>query len=819
MAPLTIGLLIDWLDNDYASSLSFAFFDEARARGMRFLCFVGHGLGEAGTTPNASNLAYQLANERVLSALVVASLGIQSTLEDQRRYLERYRALPLCTLTMSCPGVPHVAVDNAAGMREAVLHLIRAHGRRRIAFVRGPESNEDAEQRYRGYLEALEQSSVPFDPELVAPGTFTREAGRSAIRLLVDTRRARFDAVVAANDTMAATALLELQARGLRVPEDVALCGFDDVEDSRFADPPISSVRQPWRARAQLAVEALLAQREGRPTSNQVVAAEFVSRRSCGCGVSFEATPMSRRLLGLRVKNWDWREGAALMLARELGLRGVVLESAPAGALVECLWQEIAARREGGFLLLLEQELSEHLLDRSSLSAWYHALGQLRVSVLDHLAEDAELCARAETLLHLAVERVSYAAERQQALRRLEFERQGRLLALAGQATSTAFDPEGVGVALRQQLPELGVPSFFVAQYLLTGDDLELPAVSRLLISHDQRRREPVLGSRDFDTRDLVPSGFWPDEPAVGFVVEALHFQNEPLGFALFEIGPRQGAVYMALREQLGAALEGASLVRQVARRALQREQAERARMQEELRIARRVQVSILPTRWQISGLDVAAGLRPGQLAGADYYDIRPDPEGAWLALGSARSGGLGPGLMVPMLQSIVACLCRSPSARDPEKLLQTAMLVLEENVEQRTRERQYFSLLIARYSNDGTVRFAADYAGVALCRWHGGTGRPSVSMLGESPQGESVFGGEFWLAPHDLLLLHTQGLTRSSDFEDAPIHDEQIALELERNRASPVAKIRDDLLNIVQNWSGKRADLSVIVGRRLGQS
>jgi hypothetical protein len=146
-------------------------------------------------------------------------------------------------------------------------------------------------------------------------------------------------------------------------------------------------------------------------------------------------------------------------------------------------------------------------------------------------------------------------------------------------------------------------------------------------------------------------------------------------------------------------------------------------------------------------------------------------------------------------------------------------MLVLEENVEQRTRERQYFSLLIARYSNDGTVRFAADYAGVALCRWHGGTGRPSVSMLGESPQGESVFGGEFWLAPHDLLLLHTQGLTRSSDFEDAPIHDEQIALELERNRASPVAKIRDDLLNIVQNWSGKRADLSVIVGRRLGQS
>jgi phosphoserine phosphatase RsbU/P len=229
------------------------------------------------------------------------------------------------------------------------------------------------------------------------------------------------------------------------------------------------------------------------------------------------------------------------------------------------------------------------------------------------------------------------------------------------------------------------------------------------------------------------------------------------------------------------------------------------------------VQVSILPTRWQIAGLDVAAALRPGQLPGADYFDIRPDEQGAWLALGSARGAGLGPGLIVPMLQSIVACLCQGPGARDPERLLWTAMLVLEENVEMRMRERHYFNLLLARYSRDGHVRFAADYAGVTLCPWHGGTGRPPMALLGESPQGESMFGGEFHLAPHDLLLLHTQGLTRSSDFEDVPIGDEHIALELERNRASPVEKVRDDLLNIVQKWSGKRADLSVIVGRRLG--
>jgi hypothetical protein len=66
-------------------------------------------------------------------------------------------------------------------------------------------------------------------------------------------------------------------------------------------------------------------------------------------------------------------------------------------------------------------------------------------------------------------------------------------------------------------------------------------------------------------------------------------------------------------------------------------------------------------------------------------------------------------------------------------------------------------------------------------------------------------------------LLLYTQGLRRSSDFEDAPVGDEGIGRELERNRASSVEKIKDDMLNTVRSWSGKRADLSVIVGRRVG--
>lgn len=815
MALPTIGLLIDWLDNDYAGAQAFAFHDEVCGRGMRFLCFVGHGLAP-GHPDDGSNIAYRLASNRVLDALVVMSLGTRASVEGQRRFIEQF-PLPVCTLVTRCEGLPFVSVDNAAGMRDAVEHLLGAHGKRRVAFVRGPLGIPDADDRYAGYVEALVARGIPVDPELCAPGDFTRASGRAAVRVLLDERRAGFDALVAANDAMAAGAQEELSRRGLRIPTDVAIAGFDDVEEARFANPPISSVRQPWRARARAAVDALLELCAGHPAVDRVVPAEFVPRRSCGCGMTFEsAEHASQGAFSRRVVNWDWRKATAASLSRDLSLRGVRLGDGPARALCECFWQEVDGEREGGFMLLLEHELSEQLAARASLSAWYHGLSRLRRDVLERLEPRSAAFEKAESLIHSAIEQVSYAAERQQALRRLSFERQCRQLVLAGQATSTAFNTDNINTLLRHQLPELGVPRFYVLAYESGADPAAVPPRSRVVLAQTGTASPPDAEA-ELDTLDLLPRWAWPEEHALGFVLEALHFQDERLGFALFQIGPRQGAIYMALREQLSTALKGAGLVKQVAQRAIQREQAERARMQEELRIARRVQVSILPTHWQVQGLDVAAALLPGQLSGADYFDVRPDDEGAWLCVGSARGGGLGPGLIVPMMQSIVASLCQSRKRRDPVSLLKASLEVLQQNVEMRMRQRQIVNLLVARYSLSGQLSFAGDFEGLTLCPWHGSPFRPEWTLRGESPAGEPLLGGEFQLSPHDLLLLYTQGLTRSSDFEDAPVGEEALGRELEKNRAGPVETIRDGVLGTVQRWSGKRADLSVIVGRRTG--
>lgn len=136
--------------------------------------------------------------------------------------------------------VPYVDVDQQGGVTAAVRHLLAA-GRRRIATIAGPQDMVAGLDRLTAYREVLSGSDRR---SIVAVGDFTREAGAVAMRqLLADDPD--LDAVFAASDLMAHGALRALREAGRRVPDDVAVVGFDDIEMARYTDPPLTTVRQP----------------------------------------------------------------------------------------------------------------------------------------------------------------------------------------------------------------------------------------------------------------------------------------------------------------------------------------------------------------------------------------------------------------------------------------------------------------------------------------------------------------------------------------------------------------------------------------------
>ncbi|MET8281286.1 LacI family DNA-binding transcriptional regulator [Micromonospora sp. NPDC005174] len=136
--------------------------------------------------------------------------------------------------------VPYVDVDHVGGVTAAVRHMIDS-GRRRIATIAGPQDMVAGIERLNGYREAVTAAGLP---ELVAVGDFTRESGAAAMHQLL-TDHPDLDGVFAASDLMAHAALRTLREAGRRVPQDVAVVGFDDIETAAYTEPPLTTVRQP----------------------------------------------------------------------------------------------------------------------------------------------------------------------------------------------------------------------------------------------------------------------------------------------------------------------------------------------------------------------------------------------------------------------------------------------------------------------------------------------------------------------------------------------------------------------------------------------
>ncbi len=178
-----------------------------------------------------------------------------------------------------------LSIDNFGGASAMVRHLVGL-GHERIAFIRGPAENRDAAERLRGYREAVRACGVDVSESLEIPGDFRESAGYDASKRILEIRP-RPSAVFAANDSMAIGLLYAFREDGVRVPEEFAVAGFDDIPIARFITPPLTSVRVPIAALGERATQRVLEAigEEGRHTPrHETLPTELVIRASCGFG-------------------------------------------------------------------------------------------------------------------------------------------------------------------------------------------------------------------------------------------------------------------------------------------------------------------------------------------------------------------------------------------------------------------------------------------------------------------------------------------------------------------------------------------------------
>lgn len=251
-----IALAVPELDNPYFAELAAAAIREATRHGYTLLLDCTDG------DRDKELLVSDGFRDQIIDGLILSPVRL-----DREAVLARTSTTPMVLVGESVYGVPHdhIAIDNLAASHAAVQHLV-ALGRTRIAFIGAhPDANrEPASLRLRGYREALAAAGLPFDSALVATAArFGRGAGAAGMRRLLDLPR-RPDAVFAYNDLLAFGAMRTLSEHHLRIPEDVAVIGFDDVEEGRFSNPTLTTISPDKEQIGRLAVASLIARVEGR---------------------------------------------------------------------------------------------------------------------------------------------------------------------------------------------------------------------------------------------------------------------------------------------------------------------------------------------------------------------------------------------------------------------------------------------------------------------------------------------------------------------------------------------------------------------------
>ena len=176
-------------------------------------------------------------------------------------------------------------IDNYSGMYDAVNHLITEHDRKKIAYISGTHGVYEADVRFKAYKQALIDNNIAYDERYVYDGSFLREDGVSAVKAFLDERKIVIDGLVGANDHMALYAMKELQNRGISVPEQVSIVGFDDLSSARSCTPALTTVHQSAFELASFAMRRLAEgiRDDKIEMRHEQLPARLTVRQSCGC--------------------------------------------------------------------------------------------------------------------------------------------------------------------------------------------------------------------------------------------------------------------------------------------------------------------------------------------------------------------------------------------------------------------------------------------------------------------------------------------------------------------------------------------------------
>ncbi len=288
MKRLNIGLMINYIDNEYSSLVIKGAIDAAKEMDVNIIIYPGRGINEQYDDIKyteyefQNNILYEYVSKECLDGAILSAGTVVSQVSEKERkkYIMKYKELPILVLENEIEGYPLIRFSGS-GIREAVIHLNKNCGRKNIGFVGGPEANTEAQERLYYYKEALKECNLPIREDYIVHGNFS-EYCVELVGELIDRHRGEIDAICFANDGMCIGGYKAMEKRGLTPGKEIAITGYDDSQVSLALKPLLTTIRTDVQKLGYYAVKNLIKIIAKEKVDDIILDSKLVVRESSG---------------------------------------------------------------------------------------------------------------------------------------------------------------------------------------------------------------------------------------------------------------------------------------------------------------------------------------------------------------------------------------------------------------------------------------------------------------------------------------------------------------------------------------------------------
>ena len=828
-----VGLLIEGITGPYQSGIWPGMIESAREEGVRLLCYCGGALDVSPQNPweYQRNALFDIAEKDGLDGYIISgSLGGFISRDRFIEFVDRFRGHPLISLIPILESIPAVYVDNHKGMYDLMTHLIHDHHYRSFAFIRGPEGNFEAEERFLLFKELLQHHDLAFDPETVIQGNFTRESGKKAVDYLFD-RKLHVDAIIASADEIAIGALHALREKGVRVPGDVALVGFDDIPESEVSFPPLTTIRQPMHALGKRAVAMIAGLLRGdKIPSTAVLETTLKIRRSCGC--FSHALPTERLAVSRNPKNDTRLEDGNGSDIQEIISRIDPAVRGDAGTIIESFLHDVNSLQSDSFLKAVETIVGEPAIAEKTeewnavfLELWHFAFNRWDHEKFVFAAALLDTCATIRVELQ----------KRVQGFRLISVLRENKTVRSVGQSIVSTLEMDLLLDTLAQRFPAVGIATFFLMLYdhsAETGPELRY----KLSCVNGERITPAPAG----DFRDSLLAGL-PDDPdpkrPAILVIEPLYFQKERFGILAYGADSGSGELYEILSEYISSALHLTYLINKVQHQAtiLDRANKELSRLQaqehtyletinRELAQGRKIQKGFLPLVLpKPKGWEVAASFVPARAVSGDFYDTFMLGEKYMIvAIADVSGKGVGAALFMALVCTLIRIITERLFAEGADPL--NAVGIINDYVFEhysQAKDRQMYTTLFIGFLDvtNGAMRYcnAGHYSPVVVANGaiHGKLGRtgPALGLIPNAEFKKDAIN----ILPDTFLFAYTDGVIDARNPEGGQFTSNRLFTIIQQKAATAFDKLSqvESALSAHISEAEPSDDITILIVRR----